>query len=121
MIEDDLKAYIKAQYKSLPMFSEAAGIKYSTLAAIFDRGLNNASVQNIMKICRALGISADGLADGRIVSVSERKFMDITTVRNTLNSQLDNAAIDGKQVTEIERQTIIDAFDIAVELLRKRR
>ncbi len=121
MLEEELKALIKAQYGKLPAFCEEAGIKYQTFMSILDRGITNASIANVMKICRALGISADGLADGKIVPVSERAFTDIRTVRNALDVSLDNAAIDGELISEAERQTILDAFEIAVELIRKRR
>ena len=42
----------------------------STLDNIFRRGVLNSSVTNIIKICNALEISADELADGKIVSRS---------------------------------------------------
>lgn len=121
MIENELRTYIKAQYKSMPAFAEATGIPYQTLNAIFNRGLENANISNVLKICRTLGISVDGLADGRIVPVSEITYMDVSTIRNGLDADLDVTAIDGKQLSEQERQMILDAFDIAVEMVRRRR
>ena len=44
---------------------------YSTFATILSRGLDSASVNNILKICQGLGISADHLANGQIVPVSK--------------------------------------------------
>lgn len=121
MIEDDLKNYIKAKHKSVPLFAEAVGIPYQTLNTIFNRGIENANISNVLKICRALGISVDGLADGRIVPVAEINYMDISTIRNGLDADLDVTAIDGRQLSEQERTTILDAFDIAVEIVRRRR
>ena len=121
MIEEELRSLIRARYGKIPTFCETAGIKYQTFMAILDRGVNNASISNVMKICRTLGISADALADGKIVPVAEPSYVDISTVRNALDTQLDNAAIDGTLVSEEERKTVLDAFDIVIELLRRRR
>ncbi|MHC1773641.1 MAG: hypothetical protein AB9907_18260 [Flexilinea sp.] len=66
-IEDELKSLILVRYKSMREFSNAISMPYSTLATIFKRSLSNASITNIIKICDALSISADGLADGRIM------------------------------------------------------
>ena len=121
MIENEVKAYIKARYKSIPAFAEEAGIKYQTLMGMFDRGLDNASIGNVMKLCRTLGISADALSLGKIVPIEERQYQDINTMINQFAVMLDNAAIDGKRISEQERQTIQDALAVTVEILRKRR
>jgi hypothetical protein len=36
------------------------------MSTIFDRGVNNSTISNIIKICRELDISTDALADGEI-------------------------------------------------------
>lgn len=46
---------------SVKAFSEKAGIPYTTLRSILERGLGNASVDNAIKICRALGIQVEDL------------------------------------------------------------
>ena len=43
------------------------GMPYSTMDSIFKRGVANASVINIIKICETLGINTDDLAKGEIV------------------------------------------------------
>lgn len=121
MIEQDLKDYIKQQFKGMPQFAEASGIKYQTLMAIFDRGLTNANIVNIFKLCRTLNISADGLAQGRIVPLAERSFEDISSAVNAFNARLDSVAIDGKQISEQERETLLTAIETAVAIIRKRR
>ena len=65
-VEQDLKNLILQRYKSVRAFSEQTGIPYSTIDSIFKRGIANSSVSNIIKICRALGIDADSLGDGKI-------------------------------------------------------
>ena len=66
-LDDELKEFIKGEYKSLLAFSKVVGIPYPTLDSIFKRGLCNAGIGNVIKICRCLGISADGLANGEII------------------------------------------------------
>lgn len=82
-VEDELKQYIKCEYTSLLAFSKHVGIPYSTLDSIFKRGLQNAGIGNVIKICRCLGISADALADGEIVPY-EKSDMELTEAEQEL-------------------------------------
>lgn len=67
-IEEELKAVILSARGSLREFAISIDMPYSTLDSIFKRGLENASIRSIVKICDALEISADALAEGKIVS-----------------------------------------------------
>lgn len=69
-IEQELKALIVKRYGSAKNFALEINMPNSTLDNIFRRGILNSSVTNIIKICNALEISADELADGKIVSRS---------------------------------------------------
>ena len=69
-IEEKLKELILSRHKSIREFSHAIHMPYSTLDSIFKRGINKASVTNIINICQYLGISADMLSDGQIISSS---------------------------------------------------
>lgn len=54
---------------SMRKFSEKADVPYTTLHSMLDRGVGKASVDNVIKICKALGITAerlDDIAEGRI-------------------------------------------------------
>lgn len=57
-------------------FANATGVPYTTVDSMLKRGVMNAGVGKVIKICRGLGISADGLADGKIIpyETSESKF-----------------------------------------------
>lgn len=68
-IEDELKALVLSSYGSIREFSMTLNMPYSTLDSIFKRGVEKASIGNIIRICEALSISVDGLAAGKIVSV----------------------------------------------------
>lgn len=67
-VEEDLKALILASYKSIREFSIALKMPYSTLDSIFKRGVENASIGNIIKICSALNLSVDELAAGKLAA-----------------------------------------------------
>ncbi|HHY42538.1 MAG TPA: helix-turn-helix transcriptional regulator [Thermoanaerobacterales bacterium] len=58
-----VKKLIKETGLSLKAFAEKANIPYTTLYSILERGVGNASVDNVIKICRALNISVDELQD----------------------------------------------------------
>lgn len=72
-LEDEVKAIIISRYVSLRQFANEIDIPYTTLQSIFNRGLDKAGIQNVIKICQSLGIDTDALADGRI---EERKIND---------------------------------------------
>ena len=72
-IEDEVKKIIISRYGSLRQFAFEIDIPYTTAQSIFSRGLDKAGIQNVIKICQAIGIDTDALADGKI---EERKTND---------------------------------------------
>lgn len=56
-----LRSLIFDRYKSVKEFSEAANVPYTTVHSILQRGVENSSVGNVIKLCRALEISVDDL------------------------------------------------------------
>lgn len=91
--EDRLKEYILTKYKSVREFTGAIDMPYSTVDSIFKRGIRNASVENIIKICEFLGISTDALIKGYI----ERKSSEPTTIA---------AHLDADDLTEAEMEDV---------------
>lgn len=45
--------------------SKASGVAYTTIRSMLERDFVNASIDNTFKICRALGITAEELSNGR--------------------------------------------------------
>lgn len=74
--EDKLKEYILSKYKSIREFTVDIDMPYSTIDSIFKRGIRKASVDNLIKICDFLNISADALING----VIEIKISDSETI-----------------------------------------
>ena len=68
-LEERLKAYILASYKSMREYVNTSGIDipYTTIDGMLKRGIHNASISNVLKLCNNLNISADELAKGNIV------------------------------------------------------
>ena len=92
MIEDELKSLIIDKYKSIRAFTVSVDMPYSTVDSIFKRGIKKASVDNIIKICNELEISADALVEGSITYKNEP-----TTIA---------AHFDGDEYTEEELDEI---------------
>lgn len=122
-IEDELRDYILDRYSSLKEFSEVAGIAHSTLYTILIRGLSNAKVGNIIKICQTLNISADALAEGRIEFKLDwsNKVLDVKDIVNDTKLKLASAVtIEGKQVDSDIVESLSDALDLGYELTKKK-
>lgn len=61
-IEDNLKDLIEKKSGSLRAFAADNDIPYTTLRSILERGVLNSKMDNIIKICKGLGISPEDLA-----------------------------------------------------------
>lgn len=66
MVEEELKQYILQRYKSIKEFASVADIPYTTLDSILKRGVGKANVLNIIRLCDALEIDTNALAQGVI-------------------------------------------------------
>ncbi|MNC43907.1 helix-turn-helix protein [compost metagenome] len=54
-----LKKLIEETGLNTKAFAEKAGIPYTTLRSMLMRGVGGASVDNVIKVCRALGITTE--------------------------------------------------------------
>ena len=93
-----LKGLIEDTGLSLKAFSEKAEIPYTTLRSMLERGIGNASVDNVIKICKTLNISVEQLevmADG-----DTSKHSKIKTIAAHLP--------DGVELTQEEEKDLDD-------------
>lgn len=74
-LERQVMDLILKNYASKSDFARKADLPYSTLDSIFKRGLQSASIANIIKLCNALNISADGLSNGKVIMINKNKSM----------------------------------------------
>ena len=125
-IEDKLKELILKRYHSVREFSIAHDIPYTTIHSILKRGVGNSSVTNVIKICKALNISADALADGEIQTVSTYKpnprIFEIEEILSDVKNQLtdfDDLTLNGRPADQKSIETIIQALKIGEEMAKK--
>lgn len=127
-IEDELRNFILKRYRSLREFTIEAGMSYSTVTSILTRGIDSASLSNMMKICNVLKISIDELAEGRItptslhVSVHEG-LTDIDDIIDDVENELShiNVTIGGKEANKETIASIIHAMRVGAELAKVRK
>jgi hypothetical protein len=99
---------------------------YTTIDSIFRRGIGNSSVSNVIKICKALGISADALANGEIAPNYQPPTDPFTDVRDIVNetksklAHVQQLTIDGVDISIESVEPIIDALDIGYEMVKKK-
>lgn len=65
-IENDLKEIILSKNNSIEDFCSKNDISYKKVDKIFNKGIDNADVQLIFKICSILNIDVDGVIEGEI-------------------------------------------------------
>ena len=127
-VEQKLKELILSRYHSIREFTITIDIPYTTLDSIFRRGIGNAGVNNVIKICKALNISTDALADGEIVPVAtiqnnESKKLDVVEILDDVKGMLiesNNLTLDGQPIGKSGIESIIDTLDVGLELAKKR-
>ena len=128
-IEEKLKNLILSRYHSIRDFTTYVGLPYTTLDSMFRRGVGNSSITNVLKVCKALGISMDALADGEIQPITRRVVVvkDTIDVEDVLEDTKDmflhggSVNLDGKPINKDSLESIIDAIDIGVEMAKKKR
>lgn len=127
-IEQKLKDLILRRYHSIREFTIAIDMPYTTMDSIFRRGIGNSSVANVIKICKALGISADALADGKIVPMIERHFeikedpIDISDIFSDAKARLshyEDLTFNGEPVTAETAEAISQGIEVSLELAKR--
>lgn len=126
-IEQKLKELIVAKSGSMVAFAKDIDMPYTTLASIISRGVNSASVHNIIRICGALDISTDELAEGRITYLSDVPRFETnppTTVddlrRIARMMAYQKVLVNNEPLTDDDAQTISDALEIGIEIVKRR-
>lgn len=95
-----LEALIKEKGYNVKSFSEKCGIPYTTLYGILKNGVGRASMDNILIICRTLGITVeklDELSDGLPQKNLEPTYEDTKKL----------LARNGKKMTTEQRMELI--------------
>ncbi len=127
--EEKLKEFILKRYHSIREFAISIDMPYTTLDSIFRRGIGNSSVTNVIKICKALNISVDSLADGEIVSVNNSHSTPINDrfeIKEILSDTKDllshrRVTIDGEPISKKGMESLFAAMDVGIELAKDKK
>ncbi|QQK75057.1 helix-turn-helix transcriptional regulator [Salicibibacter cibarius] len=116
---------------STKAFAEKAGLPYTTLRSMLQRGIGNASVDNVMKVCKALNITTDELqemAENNTVDLPELTNKDEQDIQKELQKMIDGlsndgyAAFDGKEMgdmNEEDREMLIQSLEYSMRIAKK--
>jgi hypothetical protein len=125
-IEEKLKKHILTKHKSIREFVKYADLPYSTVDGILKRGIANSSIGNVLKICKALQISADELANGKIVPTSKQAprhvfFAEIPEMLEYMRNHPDeysDLTVDGQPLNQVEWETMLNSLTLSVSFVR---
>lgn len=127
-IEEKLREYILTYYKSIREFTQIAEIPYSTMDGILKRGIANSSIGNVLKVCQALGISADELANNKVVPnrgnpnhILISEIPEMLKYMRKNREEYEDLTIDGQPLSEHEFDTLIDVNEMTVNLIINKR
>ena len=125
-IEEKLKSYILEQYGTIYAFTKSIGMPNSTFASIVKNGVERSSIQNISKICKALGISTEEFINGNIVPAEEPEkedfdIIDFVKIFRYKLSDPDVAVLDDQHLTETEAKFLVNSLDLVIEQIRRMR
>lgn len=127
-VEEKLKNLILSQYQSFREFTSYAGIANTTFDSMMRRGIRNSNVTSVIKVCNALHISADALAEGKIISVAIADDEIITPPTLPIEKAIkdfksyllcDNLTLDGKTLDREIINEFNNFLDLGLELIRR--
>lgn len=117
-------------------FAERIGLPPTTLRSMLSRGVGNASVDNVIKVCKGLGITTDDLermAEGKESkkddSLPELNIKDERNIQKELQKMIDGlnsnngyAAFDGQTLEDMEeedRELLISSLENSLRVAKK--
>lgn len=116
-IEEQLKQFIVIKYGTVRNFCEQTNIPQSTLSTIFKRGIQRTSIDLIFKICDELAISADAIAEGKIIPKDTFESKEYTEFDYIFDQML----IDGEPLGDYEKTRMKRALHNEAEGIRETR
>lgn len=102
-VEDRLKSLILKDYKSIREFTNSIDMPYSTFDSILKRGIANSNITNVLKITGALGIDAEKLAYGEIVTKEMTSHSTESSFPHTIAAHLDGEEYTTEELKEIQK------------------
>lgn len=120
MLEEKIKNLIIEKYGSVRQFALKIDVPYTTIDSILKRGIDNSNVSNVIKMCKALGISVDKSIENNEL-ISNLNFDNATLI--DVDSDIIQIPVLGKipagmPLEAIEDTYAIDTIDIPKDWLR---
>lgn len=107
-IENRLKDLIVEKFGNISNFCRKINMANSTFATIMRSGIHNANVSNIIKICKALEISADELANDNIVPIKNDPILEYARLLSKLSTKSRENAL--KYIDYLVQQDRVELF-----------
>ena len=120
MLEEKIKNLIIEKYGSVRQFALKIDVPYTTIDSILKRGIDNSNVSNVIKMCKALGISVDKSIENNEL-ISNLDFDNATMIDiefDTVQIPVLGKIPAGIPLEAIEDEYAIDTIDIPKEWLR---
>ena len=127
-----LEHLIKETGLSKKAFAEKIGVPPTTLRSMLDRGIGNASIDNVIKVCEGLGITTDELvkmAEGQSINkVIELTPKDERDIQKELQKMIQGlgsnsyAAFDGETLDDMDqedRELLIASLENSLRLAKR--
>jgi transcriptional regulator with XRE-family HTH domain len=112
-------------------FAEKVGLPPTTLRSMLERGIGNASVDNVLKVCKGLGITTEKLeklANGEDFT-PELNAKDEKDIQKELQKMIEGleankgyAAFDGQEIDEMDeedRELLISSLENSLRLAKR--
>ena len=103
--EEFLRTIIEDRYGSRRPFTKIICMAYTTLVSILKRGIGNTSVDNILKICKHLGIPPESLYEDDVFFHDKS---NITLIRNITQLSTENKKLVLAYINFLKNSTHTD-------------
>ncbi|MDQ0254891.1 transcriptional regulator with XRE-family HTH domain [Evansella vedderi] len=129
-----IKKLIKEKGYSNRAFAEKVGLPPTTLQSMLTRGIGKASIDNVLKVCKGLGITTDelekmanedDLSESPLPELNEKDERDIQKNLQKMIDELSQdgyAAFDGDSPNEREqedRELLISSLENSLRLAKR--
>ena len=106
--EKHLKHLMEMKSGSVKAFSEDVGLAYTTIRSILERGVFNAKVENIIKICKGLNIKPENLMEINDTLISD----SLTTLIKLTPPRQHNVLDYANHQLELQNSTDDNVIDL---------
>ncbi|WP_105140104.1 XRE family transcriptional regulator [Streptococcus suis] len=109
MDEQNLRELIERRYGSVRQFSLKIDMPASTINSILNRGILNSNVDNVLRICTALGIKPDIFS---VLLDNNIKQPEILEIYNQLEPTRQEKVLDYAEVQLEEQNKVTSIFEV---------